>query len=350
MLMGLPRPDRVSAGGACHLLDCADGAIALSLPRPDDWDLLPALFEDAAPTDWARVAEAVRSRPADLLVGRARLLGLAVARADLRPAPPAAPAVIHRLAPPRPPEPGRVPLVLDLSALWAGPLAGHLLERGGARVIKVESPQRIDGARRGNAEFYNLLNQHKLSVTADLATSAGRQRLLDLIAGADVVFESSRPRALRHHGIVAEALVASRPGLTWVSLTAHGRGAPEEDWTGFGDDAAAAGGLCAAVREATGSLAFIGDAVADPLTGIAAAREAWRGWRAGGGALVSLSLSGSVAAALYHDCSVFAERARPMLTQAAREGYPPPDRRAPDGPAAPLGAHDDRPLESLVSC
>jgi len=58
-LMKLPRPGRVSAGGACHLLDCADGAIALSLPRPDDWQLLPALFEDASPCDWQAVGQAV---------------------------------------------------------------------------------------------------------------------------------------------------------------------------------------------------------------------------------------------------------------------------------------------------
>ena len=89
-LMNLPRPGRVSAGGACHLLDCADGAIGLSLPRPDDWQLLPALFEDASPGNWAAVEQAVRSRKVDPLVERARLLGLAVARADILPPPPTA--------------------------------------------------------------------------------------------------------------------------------------------------------------------------------------------------------------------------------------------------------------------
>ena len=40
------------------------------------------------------------------------------------------------------------PLVVDLSALWAGPLCAHLLGLAGARVVKVESLGRPDGARR----------------------------------------------------------------------------------------------------------------------------------------------------------------------------------------------------------
>ena len=349
-LMKLPRPGRVSAGGACHLLDCADGAIALSLPRPDDWQLLPALFEDASPCDWQAVEQAVRSRKVDPLVDRARLLGLAVARADVLPLSPTAALAPQRLAPPRQPKPGRRPVVLDLTTLWAGPLAGHLLERGGARVIKVESPTRTDGARRGHAGFYGLLNQDKLCITVDLATAAGRERLLALIDRADVVLESTRPRALRQLGIDAQALVAHRPGLTWLSITAHGRGAPQEDWTGFGDDAAAAGGLCAAVREATGSLAFIGDALADPLTGIAAVRAAWQAWRSGGGVLASVALSASVAAALHHDRTMFAGEAGSMLARVARDGYPAPPVRPITGPVGAPGAHNDWPLEKLVPC
>ena len=42
-------------------------------------------------------------------------------------------------------------LVVDLSALWAGPLCGGLLAGAGATVVKVESTHRPDGARRGPA-------------------------------------------------------------------------------------------------------------------------------------------------------------------------------------------------------
>ena len=62
-------------------------------------------------------------------------------------------------AAPRPDPAGLI--VVDLSALWAGPLCGDLLARAGATVVKVESTQRPDGARRGPAEFFDLLNGRK---------------------------------------------------------------------------------------------------------------------------------------------------------------------------------------------
>ena len=72
--------------------------------------------------------------------------------------------------------------VVDLSSLWAGPLCGQLLAEAGARVIKVESTGRPDGARRGPAPFFDLLNGAKRSVALDLASAAGRRDLGRLIA------------------------------------------------------------------------------------------------------------------------------------------------------------------------
>lgn len=67
---------------------------------------------------------------------------------------------------------------------------------------------------------------------------------------------------------------------------------------GFGDDCGVAGGLSAVLRQATGKGGFVGDAIADPLTGIAAAKLAWEQWASGNGARINLSMSGVVAAAL----------------------------------------------------
>jgi hypothetical protein len=44
------------------------------------------------------------------------------------------------------------------SSLWAGPLCTNLLGLGGARVIKVESTTRPDGARSGPPAFFELLH------------------------------------------------------------------------------------------------------------------------------------------------------------------------------------------------
>jgi crotonobetainyl-CoA:carnitine CoA-transferase CaiB-like acyl-CoA transferase len=113
------------------------------------------------------------------------------------------------------------PLVVDLSSLWAGPLCSHLLQLAGARVIKVESSTRLDGARFGSRPFYDLLNSGKQSVALDLSTNSGRQQLQRLLWRADIVIEGSRPRALRQMGIDAEQLVCSVPGLTWVGISEY---------------------------------------------------------------------------------------------------------------------------------
>src|SRR5699024_8203376 len=93
------------------------------------------------------------------------------------------------------------PLIVDLSALWAGPLCTHLLGRTGARVIKVESLQRPDGSRRGVASFHDLLNSGKASVAIDVNDETGRSQLRDLLDGADIVVSSSRRRAFDQLGI-----------------------------------------------------------------------------------------------------------------------------------------------------
>lgn len=177
-------------------------------------------------------------------------------------------------------------MVVDISSLWAGPLCAHLLAQAGARVIKIEDSRRPDGARRGNGDFYDLLNAGKQSVAIDFHSHKGREQLLALIEHADIVIEASRPRALRQMGIHADDLVEQREGLTWISITGYGRSEPQAQWVAFGDDAAVAAGATVGNPPV-----FCGDALADPLTGLHAAVAGWAFWQAGGGALLDLNLT-----------------------------------------------------------
>ncbi len=113
------------------------------------------------------------------------------------------------------------PLVVDLTALWAGPLLTSLLAAAGARVVKVEGRSRPDGARRGNAGFYDLLNHGKECVTVDFDDRADVSFLRTLLGSADLVVEASRPRVMDRLGIDPSALAAE--GVSWVSITGHGR-------------------------------------------------------------------------------------------------------------------------------
>lgn len=283
------RAGAVSVGGACRLLPTADGLAAVSCARPDDPALLGALIgarlgTELDPCDpWPAVARWLRGHDGAELAERAGLLGLAAAPVGPVPEVPA--------PEPLAPRPVDGMLVVDFSALWAGPLCAQLLGLAGARVVKVETPSRPDGARLGDPGFYRLLHAGHRSVVLDPATETGRRAMAELVAGADIVIESSRPRALAGFGLDAEAAVAA--GTTWVSITAYGR---EVDRVGFGDDVAAASGLVA--WDGQGRPAFCGDALADPITGLTAAACALTAPPGSGGRLWDIAMAAVVAGTL----------------------------------------------------
>ncbi len=361
-IRGLVRRGAVSPGGSCRLLRATDGWIAVNLARPDDRALLPAWLGEGDNRDpWRFAMERIRGRAAAEVVERARLLGLPAAVAVDPPAEAPAWCRVASVGTPVPRRPDDVPRVVDLSALWAGPLCTHLLARAGARVVKVESTARPDGARLGPAAFFDLMNHGKASVALDFGSEAGRSRLRRLVAAADIVVESARPRALRQLGIDAERQVATTPGLTWVSLTGYGRRPPEGDWVAFGDDAAVAAGLAMATGRPGEGPIFCGDAIADALAGLHAAVAALASWRTGGGHLLDLPLRDGVAHALAFAPASSGARLRAVGAPGAdawevvagseRARVAPPRARAVPGRAARLGAHTDRILRELApSC
>jgi crotonobetainyl-CoA:carnitine CoA-transferase CaiB-like acyl-CoA transferase len=330
-ITGATRRGAISAGGSCRLLQAADGWIALNLARDDDASLLPAWLEEAIAGDWGSIAAAVRTRRAQELVERGRLTGLAVAL-DAVPSTVADGWFAAGAGHARDTARRARPVVIDLSSLWAGPLCGHLLHLAGADVIKVESTARPDGARQGPPAFFDLLNAGKSSVALDLGSGTGREHLRALLRRADIVIESSRPRALRQMGIDAAGIVEA--GATWISITAHGRDAEREGWIGYGDDAGVAAGLSRLMHEATGERVFAGDAIADPLTGLHAALAAWATYRAGGGRLISLALTGALRHCIDWGQVAISPDTRPGPSPAAAR----PRARTPSGVARPLGA------------
>jgi hypothetical protein len=324
-LMGLWRRGSTSCGGSCHLLPSTAGWVAVSLPREEDRDLVPAWLELSSPpasepAAWSAVRKAFAERDEFALLQRAALLGLPVARLGEASAPGVLAARLGDAPARARPEDL---LVVDLSSLWAGPLCGDLLARAGARVIKVESTARPDGARRGPASFFDLLNGDKRSVALDFNDAGHRVLLGRLVHSADVVIEASRPRALEQLGIVAADMVARGPRL-WISITAYGRQGVSGSRVGFGDDVAAAGGLVAWLD---GEPIFCGDAIGDPLTGLTAAARALQALREGGRWLLDVAMAG-----------VAASFAGPTLPVPEELIPAPPSARRPLGTAPAFGA------------
>ncbi|MGD0880550.1 MAG: CoA transferase [Acidimicrobiales bacterium] len=289
------RGGSISVGGASRLVPVADGWMAVSLARPSDWELVAAWLGLRAPVgdgDWGRVESAMAPFGADELVARSAGLGLPVARVGERRGPGGGPdrtgVSVAALGPGSPPVALSDLVVADLSTLWAGPLVGALLVRGGARVVKVESVTRPDGARRGRPEHFASLNDGKESTRLAWGTPAGRTELDRIIAGSDVVITSARPRALDQLGLDPVSTVRDGRPRAWLSVTGYGSDPGSRERVAFGDDAAAAGGLV--VWDDRGPC-FCADAVADPLTGLAAAAAVMAALARGGDHLIDASMS-----------------------------------------------------------
>ena len=291
--LSLDPPTRISPNRACRLVRAADGWIAINLARDDDRTLVPAWLRcDVDGDPWTVIEGRAPDRLCADLIADGVMLGLPVGRVgevvcETLDAP------MIRMAPGAPRR-REAPRAVDLSALWAGPLCGAILAAMGASVVKIESSRRPDPTRGSMPEFFRYLNGLKDHLRADLAEADGQARLRDAIAAADVFITSARPRAFASLGLSPEAIFAANPGLTWVAITGYGCTGDPSARVAFGDDAAAAGGLVRWLWD--GAPNFLGDALADPVTGLAAAVGALRGLAAGGGVMVDVALARSAAA------------------------------------------------------
>ena len=126
--------------------------------------------------------------------------------------------------------------VLDL----ATPLAeatGRVFADLGAEVIKIEPPGGCESRFAppfakdgdGNPEgslFWRAWGLGKKSVVLDLATEPGRQSLLALARGADVLIESFAPGEMDALGLGPAVLTELNPTLLYVSVTPFGQTGP----------------------------------------------------------------------------------------------------------------------------
>jgi crotonobetainyl-CoA:carnitine CoA-transferase CaiB-like acyl-CoA transferase len=118
--------------------------------------------------------------------------------------------------------------VLDLTHVIAGPVCGRTLAEHGADVMRVSAPHRYN-----HQDFVVDTGHGKLSVNLDLRNDVERQNLLELLAGADIFAQGFRPNGLAKFGLTVDDLVALRPGLIYVTLSAFGHEGPWATRRGF---------------------------------------------------------------------------------------------------------------------
>ena len=120
--------------------------------------------------------------------------------------------------------------VLDFSRVLSGPFCTMLLADMGARVIKIEHPERGDDTRHwgppfvgGESAYFLSVNRNKESVALDFKQPAGRRVIDALLPRADVLVENFRVGAMARAGLGYETIGARYPRLIYCSISGYGQ-------------------------------------------------------------------------------------------------------------------------------
>jgi crotonobetainyl-CoA:carnitine CoA-transferase CaiB-like acyl-CoA transferase len=182
--------------------------------------------------------------------------------------------------------------ILDLSRVWAGPLATRILGDLGADVIRVEAtgsrgartvrhavvqqsrryPENQAGARPWNREgMFNKFNRNKRAITLQLDTPGGKAIFERLVETADVVLENYSPRVMSQLGLGYDRLRELNAGIIYIGMPGFGWSGPARDWVALGTMIEPAAGLSSLMGYAGGGPYKSGVAWADPVAALHAA-------------------------------------------------------------------------------
>jgi crotonobetainyl-CoA:carnitine CoA-transferase CaiB-like acyl-CoA transferase len=134
--------------------------------------------------------------------------------------------------------------IIDLTMVFAGPVATKIMAELGAEVIKVESEQRADVFTRANVYpennpgedpwnrgcLFHTLNLGKRGISLNLASDKGREILKQLVAKSDAIIENFSPRVMDNWGLSYEELCKINPNITMVSISGLGHHGPLRDY------------------------------------------------------------------------------------------------------------------------
>ena len=258
--------------------------------------------------------------------------------------------------------------VLDLTRVWAGPIAGRLLGDLGAEVIHIESPWNRGplevaddlaelthlypdnelGERHWNRNGgFNKLARNKKGLSIDLSTSRGQQLFRDLIGQSDVILENFSPRVFPQWGLDWDSLQRINSSIIHTSMPGYGASGPGANRVALGPVIEAATGMTMMAGYADGIPFRSGVAWPDPVSGMSAVAGTlvglWQRMSSGGEAQ-------RVETAMIESMGTFAGD---ELLSAQIVGQPPPRRGNREQGVAPQGVYrcfgDDRWLAISVT-
>ena len=151
--------------------------------------------------------------------------------------------------------------ILDLTHVWAGPLAVRFLADFGALVVKVEAPTGRGpraypsapiggwlGGEPGDEPYnrnalFNKLARNRRSLRIDLKRAQGREVFLELVKMADVVVENFSARTMHALNLDYAALSTENPQIIYLSMPGFGASGPLKDRVAFGPTVEVMSGL-----------------------------------------------------------------------------------------------------------
>ncbi|MFT8243151.1 CaiB/BaiF CoA transferase family protein [Roseomonas sp. BN140053] len=169
--------------------------------------------------------------------------------------------------------------VVDLTRVLGGPYCTMILSDHGAEVIKIEPPQgdetrhwgppfRTDARGAQDASYFLGVNRNKRALALDLTQPAGREVLLRLLEGADVLVENYKPGTMERWGLGYAALEARFPGLVHCRVSGFGAEGPLGGLPGYDAVVQAMVGLMSINGDAESGTVRMGTPVVDLATGL----------------------------------------------------------------------------------
>ncbi len=166
--------------------------------------------------------------------------------------------------------------VIDVSTLFAGPLAATVLGDFGADVIKVEHPKGDPSRSHGYAKdgvglWWKMLSRNKRCVTLSMSKPEGAKLFKKLAHEADVVIENFRPGTFERWGLSYEELSEENPGLVLARVTGFGQFGPYSNRPGFGTIAESMSGFAHITGQPDGPPTLPPFGLADGIAALATA-------------------------------------------------------------------------------
>lgn len=240
--------------------------------------------------------------------------------------------------------------VIDLTRVLGGPYCTMILSDHGAEVIKLEPPQG-DEVRdwgppfhEGDASYFIGVNRNKKSVGLDLAKPEGRQVLLRLLEGADILVENFKPGSMEKWGLGYEEVLSKKfPQLIHCRVSGFGATGPLGGFPGYDAIVQAMVGLMSTNGTATSGPTRLGTPIVDIATGlystIAILMAVHERARSGQGQYLDMTLHDCGMALMHpHSANYFLNGKRPVAT-----GNPHPN-------LAPYATFKTRTCDIFVGC